>query len=242
MGTTCCRAVATLLAALLSLWTRQAEALTPPQALSCSHSWCNQFSRHPQRFEQTTSFYESRFEPGRKQLREWSCGPAALANLLSVFFGCPTDENAIIEKGAAARGDTVGAEAPPQSGRGSSLAALLESARSLGFDAAVYLMDAALLQLALAEIRVPVIGLLRESAGHFVIAVGQVRGDTLVFDPALGFRLLPEKQLLDRWSGFTLVVDPGTERIDACGATVASLIHGFEQRRRFLDELTWIVH
>jgi ABC-type bacteriocin/lantibiotic exporter with double-glycine peptidase domain len=164
-----------------------------------------------------------------------------LANLLSVFFGCATDEDAVTDQGAARDGYDAVAEDSLEPGRRASLGALLESARRLGFDAAVYQMDAALLQLALAEVRVPVIGLLRESAGHFVIAVGQVYGDTLVFDPALGFRILPQKHLLEKWSGFTLVVDPGAERIDVCSARVPSLIDRFEQRRRFLDELAWIV-
>ncbi len=235
-----CQAVVTLVVALLCVWSWQAKASTSPQALSCAHSWCNQLRGYAYCFEPTTSCSELRFEPGRRQLSEWSCGQAAMANLLSVFFGCLIDEDAIIEKSAAPDDDALAAQDSRTSGRRSSLADLLESARRLGFDAAAYFVDAALLQLVLAEIRVPVIGLLRGSVGHFVIAVGRVHGDTLLFDPALGFRLLPEEQLLDRWSGFTLVVNPGTERIDACSARAASLIHRFEQRRMFLDELAWI--
>lgn len=78
---------------------------------------------------QVTSWWATRFYPGKPQTHEFSCGPAALANLLSVFFGLAVDEAAIIQDGI-------------EQDRGVSLHYLLESARSLGFQAAVYRMDA----------------------------------------------------------------------------------------------------
>ena len=229
MRRACCQVIATLLMVSLCAWLCRAEASTGSQTFSLAHPWRHRLDEHSYCFEQKTTFSASRFEPGRKQLYEWSCGPAALANLLSVFFGCPIDENA------------VAAEDSPKPGRRATLAELLESARRLGFGAAVYLMDVGLLQLALTELCVPMIGLLCEPEGHFVIAAGLVHRDILVFDPSLGYRLLSEGDLRDRWSGFALVVDPGTERIDACSARIADLVHRFEQRRDFLDEPAWII-
>ena len=115
----------------------------------------------PVLFGAGNKLFESRFEPGLRQRHEWSCGHAALANLLSVFFGCATDEDAVTDQERHVTGMTLSQRtrwnpagepvwahfsSPPGA------SALMQPCTQ---------MDAALLQLALAEVRVPVIGLLR---------------------------------------------------------------------------------
>lgn len=176
-----------------------------------------------------TSFNETRFLPGRQQTHSSSCGPAALANLLNIFFDLRIDEASIIE------------DMPVQS-QGTSLYHVLSAARRLGFQAAVYKMDSELLVRALRKIEVPIIGILHEPVNHYIIAVAPVAEGLLIFDPSTGFVVLPQHHLSWRWSGYTLVVDPGPERIDKCRAITEEFIRKHLARDELLSQLQWITH
>lgn len=213
-----------VLAALTLISTTGAEALAASNIL------------HPTNFQdaslrllgesaQVTSWWATRFYPGKPQTHEFSCGPAALANLLSVFFGLAVDEAAIIQDGI-------------EQDRGVSLHYLLESARSLGFQAAVYRMDAGVLLRILQEVGVPVIGVLVEPVSHFIIAIAQVTDGLLIFDPGVGFTAISLRQLCERWSGYALVVDPGSQHITMCKAMAALLANRSEARSQLLSQLS----
>lgn len=173
------------------------------------------------------SLWATWFHPGSPQTHESSCGPAALTNLLRIFFDVAIDEASIIQD-------------EPEHGRGSTLYRLLATAKSLGFEASAYRMHADLLFQVLDEIGIPVIGVLAEPVGHFIIAVAQASDGLLIFDPAVGFTVIPKRQLSERWSGYALVVDPGSERIARCRAITVSMVDRSKARRELLSRLHWI--
>lgn len=181
------------------------------------------------RTEGVYSLSAIRFHPCVKQSHGSSCGFACLANLLSVFIGYAADESSI----ERARDGSESAD-------GSSLLSLLDSARRLGYEAKAYRMDVGLLQTVLTEIGIPVIGLYHSPTAHYVIAVAPVCDGILVFDPASGFSVLSRSQLLGRWSGYALIVDPGLDRLDTCLAATAAFARRFEGRHERLDGLDWI--
>lgn len=179
--------------------------------------------------EMINSLSATRFYPCARQSHESSCGSASLANLLSVFIGFAVNESSVER-----------ATADTEYDRGSSLYSLLDSARRLGFTARAYRIDVGLLRMVLAEVGLPVIGLYDTPTAHYVIAVAPVCDGILIFDPASGFSVLSQSQLCSRWSGYTLIVDPGVERLDRCRAATTAFAKRFESRYRHLDELDWI--
>lgn len=146
------------------------------------------------------SLKERRFATTERQLRDFSCGSAALATLLTHHYGRPVAEAAVFDE-MLALGD---AEAIRRDGF-----SLLDMKRYLaahGFSAEGFEASTA----SLAEAGLPAIALVNERGYHHFVVVKGVRPQTVLLgDPAGGTRAVP----LDRFEAmranaiFFVVVD-----------------------------------
>lgn len=135
-----------------------------------------------------------------RQTTRFTCGPAALSTLMRYQFGLELDE--ITVASALLKGRSwVSIEAQG----GFSLLDLFDFARTLGFEPrAERDLSLAFLSANLPAI-VPVT--LKEDALHFLVVI-EHRGDRFaVVDPAVGGRLIPEKEFQEIWPGVALTLN-----------------------------------
>lgn len=157
-----------------------------------------------------------------RQRAELTCGPAALASLLTFYCGDPCTE------------DEIAKLAGSYEQLGTSLLGLRNACRVRGHVAAGYRMDMAQLRATLDDLGIPVLVHYREPIEHFVLVVA-VRGDhVLVSDPAGGSVDLAREDFTRRFSGAVLVVSPGPR---ADRARVVRRIALFERRLATLREV-----
>lgn len=159
----------------------------------------NQFSYSANDYQMpVSSIQQRRFQGVVRQQYDFSCGSAALATLLRYHYDDPQNEQSVF-LGMWREGDR-------------------EQIRKLGFsllDMKRYLAgrgvaaDGYRVTLAqVTEARIPGIALLETNGyKHFVVVKGVGDGRLLVGDPALGMRLLSQKQFLAEWNGILFVIN-----------------------------------
>jgi uncharacterized protein len=138
-----------------------------------------------------------RFAYVREQGYDRSCGYAAAASLLSLYWGLAVDEAGLIERIEGAGAD--------QAGLSVSFEELARLFAGLGFSVKGVLMTWAQLEAAL-ERYAPIIVHYSRPDSHFALAA-YASGDWIVIlDPASGCELLSRDQFASRWSGAALLV------------------------------------
>lgn len=156
-----------------------------------------------------------------RQRDELTCGPAALATLLTYHLGerCTEDEMAIL--------------AGTYTEMGTSMLGLRNACRAKGYAATGYRMTLPQLKAVVNGEGLPVIAHYREPLAHFSVVVAVEEDAVLVSDPASGCVTLTLDDFLRRWSGAVLVVGPkgfvDRERVARRRAAVA------ERRRSLRD-------
>jgi len=146
---------------------------------------------------QVTSIEEARFQSTVRQERDFSCGSAALATVLTYHYEHPISEhdifNAMYQNG----------DQQKIRHEGFSLLDMKNYLESEGFHA-----DGFLLSLdELAKIGVPAIALINdEGYRHFVVVKGVDRRHVLLGDPAKGVRMMLRSQFEKLWNGITFVI------------------------------------
>lgn len=139
---------------------------------------------------------------------DWTtCGPAAVATLLSTYFGMPTTEDEVI---ALAHPHLPEDLDPDVSGY--TLGSLREALRSLGLVSEGYQMDLAALVGYQEQVGLPVIVHLALPQPHFAVLVGSRDGHFLLADPSWGMAVEQEESFAASWSGYVLVTLPPPSR------------------------------
>lgn len=144
------------------------------------------------------SLVELRFRNVVRQANDLSCGAAALATILTHFYGDTVPERKVIEE-ALQLGDRDKILRD-----GFSMLELKRFAERQGYVAAGYRLQRVE---DLAKLRVPALTLVNiRGYAHFVVIKGVVEGQVLVADPAFGNRVRPLRAFDREWNKVILVV------------------------------------
>lgn len=143
-----------------------------------------------------------------KQQLDYSCGAAALATLLTYYFGEKTSEEEVL-KLLAAR--LTKEEQRLKAARGFSLLDLKHVAQLKGYRAAGFKLTIDQLQ----QLAAPVIVFVQPLGyKHFAVLRGIDRGRVFLADPALGNLRMSIGRFLGQWDGIVFVLGkPGEEEI-----------------------------
>lgn len=156
-----------------------------------------------------------------RQRDELTCGPAALATLLTYHLGEPCSE------------DEVAILASTYTENGTSMLGLRNACRAKGYEATGYRMTLSQLREVVDGEGLPVIAHYREPLAHFAVVVAVEDDVVLVSDPASGCVTMAVDDFVRRWSGAVLVVRP-KGFIDP--ALVACRRASVAERRRMLRD------
>jgi predicted double-glycine peptidase len=138
-----------------------------------------------------------RFREIVPQHYDFSCGSAALASLLEYGYGIKVSEPELIEK------MMVGADPREVVRSGFSMLDMKRYVQGIGLRAHGYRIEPD----ALYRLQMPVIALLDlKGYRHFVLVKGAAGGRVFVADPALGHRVMPEREFVAAWNGIVLAV------------------------------------
>jgi uncharacterized protein len=147
-----------------------------------------------------TSYVGLRFKQIVRQGYDISCGAAAVATLLTHYYGVKTSEKDIIDqifsRSSEEEQQKIGAY-------GFSMLELKRFGEHLGFQTGGFRVDDVS---KLAKLRVPVLALITiRGYSHFVVIKGISRGQVYIADPAFGNRSRPLHRFEKEWSGVILV-------------------------------------
>jgi predicted double-glycine peptidase len=143
-----------------------------------------------------------------KQASDYSCAAAALATLLTYYFGDDSSEQEILDR---LEGPLSEEEKKKKLLRGFSLLDLKQVAQSKGYRAAGFKLTVN----QLAQLAAPVIVFV-EPLGykHFAVYRGVDRGRVYLADPVRGNLRMSISRFLDEWAGIVFVLSkPGEEAI-----------------------------
>jgi len=147
--------------------------------------------------KQVKTFRDLRFRELMQQKFDFSCGSAALASLLNYGYGKQVTEVELITK------MMVGADPKEVVKNGFSMLDMKRYAESIGMRAHGYRIGSD----ALYQLQMPVIALMDvRGYKHFVLVKGASAGRVFVADPALGHRVLFERDFVQGWNGIVLAV------------------------------------
>jgi predicted double-glycine peptidase len=143
-----------------------------------------------------------------KQQGDYSCGAAALATLLTYYFGEATSEREILDMLMA---QFTKEEQRDKVRRGFSLLDLKSAAQLKGYRAAGFKLTIE----QLTQLAAPVIVFVQPMGyKHFAVLRGVDRGRVFLADPARGNLRMSIARFLDEWDGITFVLSkPGEEQI-----------------------------
>jgi hypothetical protein len=141
------------------------------------------------------------------QRRDYSCGAAALATLLTYHFGRPTSEEEILRLMEQVGNEEIIKE------KGFSLLDMKRSLEKLNYQSAGFKLDVA----QLAKVKIPGVILIDTmSYKHFVVFKGLREGLAFLADPALGNRAISLEELEKAWNGVFLAA-VGSQSEDSPG-------------------------
>lgn len=143
------------------------------------------------------SFRELRFQEMIPQRYDYRCGSAALASLLHYGYGINVSETELISK------MMVGADPQVVVKNGFSMLDMKRYVEGIGMRAHGYRVDSK----ALYQLQMPVIALMEvKNYKHFVLVKGAAGGRVFIADPALGHRVVFERDFVAGWNGIVLAV------------------------------------
>jgi len=162
-----------------------------------------------------TSLRDLRYERMIGQTTWYTCGPAAVATLLSLYFGLPVSEADALEVALAAMGEIAAVE---ESGvTALALKAVLEGH---GIQTRGYRVTLEALADYFQRGGLPVILHVTRPQLHYVLAEGLVAGQLVLADPSFGRRLMPLVAVEQEkgFSGIILVTLPAPDQTDLASA------------------------
>lgn len=155
----------------------------------------------------TGTFLDKRFRNVVRQRRDFSCGSAALATLLTYHYRLPMDEGVII-RNMMQMGDRAKIEK-----EGFSLLDMKAYLATIGLTANGYKepLDK------LTSVGIPGIALINMRGYlHFVVIQGVTKDKVLIADPSLGSRIMKRKEFEGMWNNILFVI---TDRMDLARGT-----------------------
>jgi predicted double-glycine peptidase len=158
------------------------------------------------------SFRDLRYRGTVPQTTDYSCGAAAVACLLDLYYGISTTEQEILElaeRQILARGETPGLE------RGLTAYDLKAASATKGLPMAGYEVTRRELEDYFGRGGLPLIAHVTRPRLHYLVVIGVVDGHVLLSDPGLGRVIAPLCELEDvrAMSGVILVPLPNAEQI-----------------------------
>ena len=148
-----------------------------------------------------TSYVALRFKQVVKQGYDVSCGAAALATLLTYYYGIKIGEKEVIDRIFAKSTDE---QKQKINAYGFSMLELKRLGEDLGFAAGGFRIDGAE---KLAKLSIPALTLITvRGYAHFVVLKGIYRGQVYIADPAFGNRSRPLDRFAEEWDGVILVL------------------------------------
>jgi hypothetical protein len=148
-----------------------------------------------------TSYVALRFRQIVKQGYDVSCGAAALATLLTYYYGVKTGEKDVIDGIFAKSTDD---EKQKINAYGFSMLELKHFGEQLGFSAGGFRINDVN---KLAKLKIPALTLITiRGYAHFVVLKGVDRGQVYIADPAFGNRSRPIDRFAEEWDGVVLLL------------------------------------
>ncbi len=141
------------------------------------------FSKPP-----SVSYLDLRYTDVIEQSNEYTCGAAAVATLLTYFYGIPTPESDVLNlvySSMRARGKK------PRPGQGLTAYDLKEALKGKGITSKGFLVKPSALQDYFARGGLPVIIHLTKPEKHFEVAVGMIGNQIVIADPSWGRSVIP---------------------------------------------------
>ena len=177
--------------------------------------------------EPDATFRDLRYMGTVAQTTEYSCGAAAVATLLSLYFGVESSEDVVLslaEEQIRARGEEPATES------GLTAYDLKEASGSLGLRLAGYELGMEELEGYFANGGFPVVAHVEDPRSHFIVVVGIAEEHLLLCDPGWGRYIAPIGELRDArgMSGVFLIALPTEEQAE-------------HARRRQAEAVGWMV-
>lgn len=164
-----------------------------------------------------------------------TCGPAAVATLLTHFLGIHQSEQDVLR--AIARGE-MGGEIPaefdaPLRLEGYSMLDLKRALAAYGVESAGYGLSEEVLKEYFDQGGLPVIVHLAKPRAHFAVLVGYVGDQVILGDPSFGERTISRSDLVERYgfSGNVLVLVPEAEQYLAAHERQVAVVRGAFDRQ-----------
>lgn len=161
-------------------------------------------------YKNVKTLKDLRFKNIIRQTKDYSCGAASLATILTYYFGSETAEEEVI-RSIFINGDSETMEKVKK--KGLSLLDLKSYGESLGYKGAGYKVPAHQLK----TLDRPAIVLINYNGySHFIVLRGVVDEEVFLADPARGNMVMGLNEFLEMWNGILLVFkNPGSEKIES---------------------------
>lgn len=131
-----------------------------------------------------------------RQTSPATCGPAAIATLLTFYFDDPATEEEVMKLAGTDRKSI------------SNLRQLRNACRARGYQAEGFRLSLQQLLQKVEKTGTPVLVHLKEPTQHYVLVVGSAEDFILISDPSRGEVSIHRLDFLRRWDNFALVVRP----------------------------------
>lgn len=158
------------------------------------------------------------------QTTDFTCGPAALATLLTHYYGTPVSEQTFTERSVAdmqARGKEVT--------EGLTMLSLKNALSAEAITSDGYRLDIDQLRQVM-ETGLPVVANVQYPKGHYYLVLGLDDHSVLLADPSWGVRSQPIENFLNAWNGVVLIPQPNETQAEAARQQVASQLARYRER------------
>lgn len=175
-----------------------------------------------------------RFEGVVGQTSWFTCGPAAVATLLSVYYGIEATEQAVLE--AALSSDPAAIE---EAAQGISLLALKRALERFALSSRAIRTTVNDLSAYFEAGGLPLIAHVNRPRRHYIVLIGRLDSGFLVADPSFGMRTMSREELISRkgFEGIVLAPLPGPDETERAAARQQEAIRGFERRSARLKQI-----
>lgn len=173
---------------------------------------------------QSADYRSLRYQGVVGQTSDFTCGPAALATLLTHYYGRPVSEAVFTERAVndmTARGQEVV--------QGLTMLSLRNALSEEGVGATGYRLNLEQLR-AVMGAGLPVVANVVYPRGHYYLVLAVTETDVLLADPSWGVRSQPIANFLNGWNGVVLVPQPDAAAAERARERVAHQVERFRER------------
>lgn len=174
--------------------------------------------------ELASAYRDIRFKGVTGQTTDFTCGPAALATLLTHYYGTPVTEQVFTERAMAdmaARGKEVT--------EGLTLLSLKNALTPENITSAGYKLNLTQLRKVM-ETGLPVVANVQYPRGHYYLVLGLDEENVLLADPSWGVRSQPIANFLNAWNGVVLVPQPNAAQAEVARQEVSAQMLKYRER------------